>query len=90
VGYLITIGLAWFPWIIFDKKILGNDDIHIWTMILSILAWMFCMVLWVMRKNRQESLPIEDIFGIIGLGGFALGILSKILEVVADPFGVTW
>jgi len=47
-GYLITIGLAWFPWIFFNEKALGNaffPDNRI-MLVIPILAWLYCLAMF--------------------------------------------
>jgi hypothetical protein len=85
MGYLITIGLAWFPWTIFDKKILGNDYDN-GMLFVSAVVFLGCMAAWYGRLANNASMPIEDVFGKIGLGVFGLAVVNKIFEMASGQF----
>ena len=89
VRYLITIGLAWLPWAFFNEKILGNvffPDNRI-MLFIPILAWLCCFPVWLMHEKSKSSLGIDDVFGFIGYGFCALGILMALGKVVVAIFG---
>ena len=89
VRYLITIGLAWFPWTLFNEKILGNaffPDNRI-MLVIPILAWLYCFPVWLIHGKSKSSLGIDDVFGFIGFGLCALGILMALGKVVVAIFG---
>jgi hypothetical protein len=85
MGYLITIGLAWFPWLLFDKKILGNDYDN-GMLFFSVVVFLGCMAAWYGRLANNISIPIEDVFGKIGLGVFGLAVVNKIFEMASGQF----
>ena len=69
-GYLITIGLAWLPWIFFNKKVLGgvsafSSGIDI---VIPILVWFYCLAMFYGRsKQGSEQSGIELLVGKISV-----------------------
>ena len=85
-GYLITIGLAWLPWIFFNKKVLGgvsafSSGIDI---VIPILVWFFCLAMFAKRTGQQQS-GIELIVGKISVG---VALLMTVTVLLANLVGI--
>ena len=52
----------------------------------SVVVFLGCMAAWYGRLANNVSMPIEDVFGKIGLGVFGLAIVNKIFEMASGQF----
>ena len=87
IGYLLIIGLAWCPWLLFNEKVLGGDRVFSGIgMLIPILIWFFSLAIFYGRSGSAAlQSGIEIIVGKISI---ALLLLIMVPLLLANMVGI--